>query len=491
MDILVGLDIGTSGIKAIAMDKNGVVESSEYIFNEVESLKEDWAEQNPEYMWKSSIKCLKKLNADISGEDRIIGIGVTGQMHGTILLNDEMEVMCPAIIWCDKRSKDLLKEINLITKNLSHELTNPIITGVQASTLYWLKKYNKNLFDKIRCVMLPKDYIRYKLTGNIGTEPSDASGTLLFNVDNGKWDFELIELLEYKKEWFPKVHDSFEIAGEISDNVSFQTGLTKGVKVVFGGGDASVQSFALGGTADGQLLSSVRSGGDVIAISDSLIYDSEKRYLTLNHIIKGEYIQLAATLSSGLALKWYCNNIVEMNDFKEIDRISELVFNDEIPIFLPYLIGERTPIMDPYAKGAFFGLSLKHGKDHLALAIMEGIIFSLYDCYCLLKSQGIKCDSIIVSGGGANSKVFLRLWSNIFNVKIKKSILTDQAPIGAAMMAGIAIGVYSSIEQARALVCNNEIIDISPEKCSVERYKKRFEIYKTLYNNTKEIMKLI
>lgn len=491
MKILLGIDIGTSGVKAVALSTAGKVVACAYNEIDFEIPQPNYAEQSPELWWYFSTKSVKSVVEEIGEKAKIVGIGITGQMHGTVFVDEKINPIHKAIIWCDGRSTSLLQNLNKeIEGKYTSSLQNPMVTGVQATTIYWFKQFRKDILERTKYILLPKDYIRYRMTGKLGSDYSDAAGTMLFDVQKKKWDEELINIVGAKKEMFPEVFSSSEIAGETNLEFEALTGVPCGTKVCFGGGDAQCQSFALGLGDQGAILSSVRSGGDVVAVTNQFVRDPEMRHLTLNHVVEGQYIQLAATLTSGLSLKWMCNELVERMDFSDADDIArERLPKIDLPIFLPYLSGERTPLLDPYAKGMFFGLTLKHNKEDLVTSVMEGIIFSLKSCLDLLYSINVEGDRLIVSGGGAKSDVFKQLWADVFDMPVYCSLLTDQAPIGAAMLAGVAVGIYKSYQEAIKIVCKTSNEAVLPNPKSNEIYEKRYKIFSDLYFANRDIFK--
>jgi len=491
MDYLLGIDIGTSGTKGVLMDREGKIYARAGREYSIDIPQPDWAEQDPKIWWEATIRAAREVikESEINPQ-QIRGIGLSGQMHGTVFLDRNLQPFRPAIIWADQRSSSQCELIyQKIGKERLAELTgSPVATGFMCSTLLWMKENQPETYNKIYKVVLPKDYIRYRLTGNLGTEVTDASSTLLLDVKRRCWSEELLNVLGLPSEILPgEVHESQEVAGYLLADVAKDTGLLEGIPVVYGGGDQSMQAVGNGVIRPGILSSTIGTAGQLFITMDKFIYDPKLRIHTFCHVMPDSYHLLGAILCAGLSLKWLRENILHTPDSyrvfdKEVDKIKA---GSEGIIFLPYLLGERSPYMNPRAKGVFFGISLKHHRVHMIKAIMEGVVFALKDCLEVFEELGIKIERVIASGGGAKSRVWRQMQADIFNKEISMTQSTEQAAMGAAILAGVGVGIYKSVEDGckKAVKLKEEKIKPIPE--NVDIYNRQFKIYQSLYQDLK------
>ncbi|WP_332634209.1 xylulokinase [Halalkalibacter flavus] len=492
MKYLVGIDLGTSSVKTILMNTEGEIIGKEQEGFEINIPKKGYAEQSPENWWNATAKALRKMvkKADLN-PSLISGIGLSGQMHGLVMLDKKGDLVRPAIIWSDQRSKEQASRINdLIQKEkVTDSMFNSVSTGFAISSLLWVKENepaNYNLTDK---VLLPKDYIRFKLTGKIAVEATDASSTLAFNIRERKWAFFLTKKLDIRDELFPECYEPCEIAGEVTREAANQTYLTEQTPVVFGGGDQFMQAIGNGVVTPGVISSNIGTGGQIAVMVNKPLYDVELRTNTFCHIAPNSWNIQGSSLNSGLSLRWLKEKILQKEDnFKTLTaRTEKIKPGSDGLIFLPYLTGERTPHLDPNAKGIFFGLTLEHSTDHFVRAVMEGVIYSLRDSLEIIKSLGIQSDKIIASGGGAKSKVWLQIQADIFNKPVYTTNSIEEASIGAAIIAGVGIGIYSSLEQAcnKIISYNSEVM--YPNEENVLIYDYYYNLFKELYKRNKEL----
>lgn len=426
MPLLLGIDIGTSGTKIIIMDENGGVVASATETYPLHTPRPNWAEQDPHDWWAATCAAIRRACESGGADPADVGcVGLTGQMHGLVLLDEDDEVLRPAILWCDQRTAE---ECRWITGAVGgeqrlRELTcNTALTGFTAPKIVWVRDHEPDVYGKIRKMLLPKDYMRLRLTGEYATEVSDASGTLLFDVANRRWSHEVTRALGVREEWLPSCHESPEITGGVTRAVARETGLAEGTPVVGGGGDQA--EAAVGRSA----------GIDP--------YD----------LITAE----AAQAEPG------CEGLV----------------------FLPYVAGERTPYPDPNARGVFFGLSLRHTKAHMARAVMEGVAFSLRDCLELVRALGVSIEEVRVSGGGARSSLWRQIIADVFGSPLVTLGVTEGPAYGAALLAGVGIGVYGSVAEA----CEKTIKPASvtePSPSTVALYEEYYGMYRALYPQLK------
>jgi len=412
-------------------------------------------------------------------------------MHGTVFLDKNLQPFRPAIIWADQRSSSQCEFIyQKIGKERLAELTgNPVATGFMCSTLLWMKENQSEEFNQIYKVILAKDYIRYRLNGNLGVEVTDASSTLLLDIKRRFWSEELLDILGLPlKILSEEVHESQEVAGYLLAEAAKDTGLLEGIPVVYGGGDQSMQAVGNGVIRPGILSSTIGTGGQLFITLEKFAYDPKLRIHTFCHAVPNNYHLQGAILSAGLSLKWLRENILLTPDSYRIfdEEVKKIRAGSEGIIFLPYLLGERSPYMNSQAKGVFFGLSLKHRRAHLIKAVMEGVVFALKDCLEVFEELGIKIEQVIASGGGAKSRIWRQMQAGIFNEEISMTQSIEQAAMGAAILAGVGVGIYKDVEDGCKKVVKLKRGKIKPIPENVDIYHKQFEIYKSLYQDLKE-----
>ena len=495
MDYLLGIDIGTSGTKGVLMDREGKIYTRAGREYSIDIPQPGWAEQDPKIWWEATIQVIREVikKSEVNPQ-QIRGIGLSGQMHGAVFLDKNLQPFRPAIIWADQRSSSQCEFIyQKVGKEQLAELTgNPIATGFMCSTLLWMKENQPEEFNQIYKVILAKDYIRYKLTGNLGTEVTDASSTLLLDIKRRCWSEELLDILNLPLKILPgEVHESQEVAGYLFAEAARDIGLLEGIPVVYGGGDQSMQAVGNGVIRPGILSSTIGTGGQLFITVDKFTYDPKLRIHTFCHAIPNSYHLLGAILSAGLSLKWLRENILHTPDAYHIfdDEVDKIRAGSEGIIFLPYLLGERSPYMNPQAKGVFFGLSLKHHRAHLIRAVMEGVVFALRDCLEVFEELGIKIEQVIASGGGAKSRVWRQIQADVFNQEISMTQSIEQAAMGAAILSGVGVGIYKDVEDGCKKVVKLKEEKIKPIPENVDIYSKQFEIYKSLYQDLKEDFK--
>ena len=495
MDYLLGIDIGTSGTKGVLMDREGKIYARAGREYSIDIPQPGWAEQNPKMWWEATIQVIREIIKESKvNPKQVRGIGLSGQMHGTVFLDKNLQPFRPAIIWADQRSSSQCEFIyQKIGKERLAELTgNPIATGFMGSTLLWMKENQPEEFNQIYKVILAKDYIRYKLTGNLGAEVTDASSSLLLDIKRRCWSEELLDILGLPFKILPeRVHESQEVAGYLLAEVARYSGLLEGIPVVYGGGDQSMQAVGNGVIKPRILSSTIGTGGQLFITLDKFTYDPKLRIHTFCHALPDTYHLQGAILSAGLSLKWLRENILHTSDSYPIfdEEVDKIKVGSEGIIFLPYLLGERSPYMNPEAKGVFFGLSLKHHRAHLVRAVMEGVVFALRDCLEVFKELGIKIEQVIASGGGAKSRVWRQIQADILNEEISMTQSIEPAAMGAAILAGIGVGIYKDVEDGCRKVVKLKEEKTRPIPENVDIYNKQFEIYKSLYQDLKEDFK--
>lgn len=500
MKYLLGIDLGTSGTKTVLFDIDGNAVASKTVEYEMFQPKNGWAEQNPEDWWNACVVGIKHCISGITPSD-IKGIGISGQMHGLVILDKDGCVLRNSIIWCDGRTSNECTQINEIIgeKRLIEITANPALTGFTASKILWVKNNEPEIYEKCRHILLPKDYIRYKLTGEFATEVSDASGMQLLDVPNRCWSDEVLGKLGIDRELLGKMYESYQITGEINKEASSLTGLSLGTPVVGGAGDNFAAAIGTGVVSKGKAFTTLGTSGVVFAHSDKVTIEPNGRIHTFCSAVPGAWCVMSCTLAAGLSLRWtrdtFCQE--EIAKAKETGKDVYYIMDKmaaEIPagsdrlFYLPYLMGERSPHLDENARGAFIGLSAIHTKAHLIRSVLEGVIYSQNDCVNIFKNMGVDINEMLVCGGGARSKIWREMIANIYNCKVE-TLKTDEGPaLGVAILAGVGCGIYDSVESAcEKLIHKNSVI--LPEPDIVNQYSKYYNIYKTLYPVLKDSYK--
>ncbi|WP_027624312.1 xylulokinase [Clostridium lundense] len=491
---LLGIDIGTSGTKTVLFDSCGNTISSATEEYELYQPKAGWAEQRPEDWWQATVKSIRTVitKSGVNSED-IKGIGLSGQMHGLVLLDKENKVLRPSIIWADQRtSKECEQITNLVGKERLIEITaNPALTGFTASKIMWVKNNEPEIYEKAHKILLPKDYVRFMLTGEFATEVSDASGMQLLNVRERNWSKEVLEKLQIDKDLLAPVYESQEVTGKVTSEVAELTGLKEGTIVVGGAGDQAAGAIGNGIVKPGIVSSTIGTSGVVFAYTDKVTIDPLGRVHTFCHAVPNTWHVMGVTQGAGLSLKWFrdnfCNSEKEASKLMGVDPY-ELMTKEAINvlpgceglIYLPYLMGERTPHLDPYAKGVFFGLTPRHTKAHMLRAVMEGVSYSLKDCMEIIKELGIDVKEVRASGGGGRSPLWRQMQSDMFKSEVVTINSSEGPALGVALLAGVGAEIYSSVEEACDKVIARENLQ-TPIEENHNIYTKYYEAYKDLY----------
>lgn len=491
-----GIDLGTSGVKVLLIDKDGEVISKGEEEYPLYTPNPGWTEQDPQEWWSATRIAIKKAITNVNPNE-IKGIGLTGQMHGSVFLDGDGNVIRPCILWNDQRTYREVEEImERFGDKVVEWIANPVLTGFTLPKIVWLKKNEPENFRKVKKVLLPKDFIRFKLTGEYATEVSDASGTALFDVKNRAWSREMIDAMEFLPELFPRCYESPEITGYTTKEVAEETGLKEGIPVVGGGGDQAAQAVGMGIVHPYDTSVTLGTSGVVFSAIDKVFVDPKLRTHTFCHAVPGMWHIMGVMLSAGGSLRWYRDTFSEM----EIS-IAKLLNKDPYEIltaeaervkpgaerllFLPYLTGERCPYPDPFARGVFFGIGLNHSRPHFIRAIIEGISFGLNDSLNILRELGVKPSMVKVSGGGARSPLWRKILASIFNLPVATINVTEGAAFGSALLSAVGTGQFNSvIEAAENIVKITDVTEPEPEWVKV--YEELYPLYRKLYNDLKD-----
>ncbi|MGL4510847.1 xylulokinase [Cetobacterium sp.] len=479
-----GIDLGTSAVKLLLLDKNGKIVktvSKEYGVNYLNS---NWAEQNPEEWWSAVCHGLKDI-LDENIKEELKSISFSGQMHGLVVLDEEDKVIRPAIIWCDQRTEKECIELNSLPW-LGKVTGNQALTGFTAPKILWLKNNEYENFQKIKKIMLPKDYIAYKLSKIHGIDVSDASGTLILNVLERKWAKEMIEYLGIREENLGKVFESMEVIGNIDKEIAKSFGINEDVKIVIGGGDQAVGAVGVGAIKEGIISVALGTSGVVFSSTDE--YRADKNYRLHSFCdANGKYHQMGVMLSAAGAFKWWVEDVNESKDYGYYNEIAEKVeVGSKGLYFLPYLIGERTPHNDSNIRGSFIGLTHNHKKGEMTRAVLEGVAFALRDSFELLKEMDIKVEKIRVSGGGAKSLLWKQILADVLGKPVISIDSAAEGPaLGAAILAAVGTRRYESVEKACKDIIN-EVETCEPNLENVIIYDRKYKKFKRLYPMLKE-----
>lgn len=481
----IGIDLGTSAVKLLLMNPEGKVLKT--VSKEYPLLfpKENWIEQNPDDWVEKTFEAFLEFTSEELSLVRAISF--SGQMHGSVFLDDEDKVIRPALLWCDQRTVEECKFLNRKFGSKLIDLTGNIaITGFTAPKILWLKNNESENFKKINKIMLPKDYLAFKLSGVYSTDVSDASGTLLLDVKNRKWCQELLETLNITEAQLPKLFESYECIGTIKKEIAEKYGFNKNVKIIAGGGDQATGAVGVGVVKDGVLSVALGTSGVVFANSSSYKVDNEARLHSFCHA-NGGYHQMGVMLSAAGALKWWIEGINKSKDYTQfVEEEAGKSKYDEKLLFLPYLTGERTPHNDPDARGAFVGLNIQYERADMTRSVLEGITFGLKDSLELIKAAGVYTDVARVSGGGAKSNFWKQMIADIFNLKVETINSTEGPAFGAAILAAVGDGYFSSVDEACEKLI--QVIDTKyPNSRNIDFYEKKYQKFKKLYPLLKKI----
>lgn len=489
-----GVDLGTSSVKIIVMDEAGQVTASISKEYGVSYPKIGWAEQNPEDWWNATRDGIRDLLrvSDIDGAT-VSGIGFSGQMHGLVLLDKDGVVLRPAILWCDQRTQEECDYLNneIGQDKISQYTGNMALTGFTAPKLLWVKKHEREIFDRVAHVLLPKDYIRYRLTGVYATDVSDASGMLMLDVKERKWSREMLAILDIKEEVLPRVYESWEVTGKLTKEAAAYTGLTEETVVVGGAGDQAAGAVGAGIVEKGILSVALGTSGVVFANSDNYEVDEANRLHSFCHS-NGKWHQMGVMLSAASCLKWWAEDInkdVEGDAFDKLLReAGEIPVGSRGLVFLPYLMGERTPYNNPDARGVFLGLNISSSRGDMTRSVLEGVCFGLRDSLEILKSLKIPVEAVRVSGGGSASQLWRQILADVFGVKVQVVNSKEGPAYGAAILAAVGCGLYKSVDEA----CKRLIRVTSTVEPILENtleYDKVYRIYTGLYPILKDSFK--
>jgi xylulokinase len=489
-----GIDVGTSSVKLLLMDEKGSVLATVTKDYPVYYPNPGWAEQNPEDWWQATSDGIREVlaKAAVSGTT-IRAIGLSGQMHSLVVLDKDNKVLMPALLWCDQRTQ---AECNYITENLGGDLAkftgNKALTGFTAPKVLWIRRHKPDVYEKISHMLLPKDYIRFKLTGEYATDVSDASGTLFFDVRQRRWSSEMLEFLGIDPGVLPSCYESFEVTGTVTEKAALETHLRAGTVVVGGAGDQAAGAVGTGIVQEGLLSVALGTSGVVFACQDHYAIDGATRLHTFCHS-SGKWHVMGVMLTAASCLKWWVEEVCRLDGdgfAVLLEEAKTIAPGAAGLLFLPYLMGERTPYSDPYAKGVFIGLSMVHSRAHMTRAILEGVCFALRDSLEILREQNLSQTVVRISGGGANSLLWCQMIADVFGLPVETVNSAEGPALGAAILAAAGAGVFTSVNDACASIVKTAW-RTEPDRRALEKYNQVYKVYHELYKTLKDTFKTI
>jgi len=490
MRCLLGIDVSTTGVKALLIDEGGRVTGAASTPLSLSTPRPLWSEQDPAAWWRGTMTSVRQVlqDGDLSGED-VVAVGLTGQMHGLALLDGRGQVLRPAILWNDQRTGSQCDEIRRrLGKSRLIELTgNDALAGFTAPKVLWVREHEPEVFARADHILLPKDYVRFRLTGEYATDKAGAAGTLLLDVGTRDWSAEVLEALDIPAPWLPATHEGPEVAGRISAEAAELTGLKAGTPVVGGGGDQAAQAVGVGVVRPGTVALTLGTSGVVFATTGEPFVEPEGRLHAFCHAVPGRWHLMGVMLSAAGSLRWYRDTFASGVDYDALlAPAAEVAPGSEGLLFLPYLTGERTPHPDPLARGAFVGLTVRHSMPDLTRAVLEGVAFGLRDSFELIKAAGLaQIDQVRVSGGGAKSALWRQILADVLDVELVTVNTTEGAAYGAALLAGVGASVWPNVDAA----CDSAVRVTGttlPRPESASQYGRFYEVYRQLYPALKD-----
>jgi xylulokinase len=485
MSVAVGVDVGTTGARAVVVDERGGVVAVRSAAYPLLTPQPRWTEQEPTAWWRA---VREVLAATAQSGEEIVGIGLAGQMHGSVFLDRSGEVIRPALLWNDQRTE---AQCELITERVGRdrlvEITgNPALTGFQAPKVLWLRDEEPANFERVAHVLLPKDYVRHRLSHELATDASDAAGTLFMDLRSRTWSREVLDTLDVPVDWLPPVFESPEPTGVLTSAAATELGLPVGTPIAAGGGDNAAAAIGTGVTAEGLMSSSIGTSGVLFAHAEQPTIDPSGRVHAFAHSVPKEYCLLAVTLSAGGSLRWW-RDITGRSYDELVAEAMTVPAGSEGLVFLPYLTGERTPHLDPSATGAFVGLTARHSRAHMTRALMEGVLFSLRDGLEIMRDLGVRPTQIRAIGGGASSPLWLQLQADVYGANVSRLAIEEGAAYGAALLGHVAAGTYADVDEATSVVRTlDEVTEPDPDAAAA--YDDSYDVYRGLYGTLRDDM---
>lgn len=482
--LYLGVDVSTTGSKALLVDSTGTVVASATNPHTLLTPRPLWSEQDPHEWWRASAASIRSAleQGGARGED-IAGVGLTGQMHGLVLLGEAGETLRPAILWNDQRTGVQCDEIRarLGRERLIQLTGNDALTGFTAPKILWVREHEPQVYARIHHILLPKDYIRYRLSGAYAMDKADGSGTLLFDLRRRDWSPDVLAALEIPNTWLPPTFEGPEITAAVSVEAAAMTGLAPGTPIMAGGGDQAAQAVGVGAVEPGVQSLTLGTSGVVFATTAEPLIEPDGRLHAFCHAVPGRWHLMGVMLSAAGSLQWYRDTLAPQASFDELLAEAETApAGSDGLLFLPYLSGERTPYPDPLARGAWVGLTLRHRRGHLTRAVLEGVAFGLKDCLGLMRATGLSAAGPVrVSGGGARGQLWLRILASVLETRLAPVVASEGAAYGAALLAGVGSGAWPDVSAA----CRSVVVEppVEPDAGSVSAYQRLYAQYQALY----------
>jgi xylulokinase len=486
MNLFLGIDVSTTGVKALLIENNGKVLTSAITPLLLSAPRPLWSEQDPTAWWQAVANSVSQVLSQIVNRPgaTVAAIGLTGQMHGLVLLDERGEVLRPAILWNDQRCGVECDDIRAVfgKKKLISITGNDALTGFTAPKILWVQKHEPEVYARVRHILLPKDYIRYKLTGIMAMDKADGSGTVLFDLKARDWSAEVLNALKIPREWLPRTFEGPDITGEVNAQAAELTGLIASTPVVAGGGDQAAQAVGVGAVQPGIVALTLGTSGVVFATTQSPLIEPQGRLHAFCHAIPGRWHLMGVMLSAAGSLRWYRDTLFPEVSFDELVAEAESApAGSEGLLFLPYLTGERTPYPDPLARGAWVGLTVRHKRSHMTRAVLEGVAFGLKDSFALIKSSGLGAiEQVRISGGGAKSLLWRQILASVLGAELVSVNTTEGAAYGAALLAGVGNKNWPDVDAAcsMSISVHNRV---EPDEKAMSSYDKLYGYYCGLY----------
>ena len=481
---IIGIDIGTSATKTAVYDLDGVTVAESTQAYPLSQPQNGWAEQNPTDWWEAVCATLRDVTSKIDPA-AVVGVGFSGQMHGLVMLDENNQVIRPAIIWCDSRTGEECAEINEIIgiDTLMDITASPALTGFTASKIRWVQKHEPENYAKCRHILLPKDYIRFMLSGEYHTDASDASGMQLLDISTRQWSPLICEKLGVDMSLLAEVRESPEAVSKVSAKAAELTGLKEGTILAAGAGDNAAAAVGTGVVEEGKAFTTIGTSGVVFAHVRTPAVDPKGRIHTFCAAVPGEYHTMGVTQAAGLSLQWFRKNFAPTTSYADLDKMAEaLPIGADRLIYLPYLMGERTPHLNPDCRGVFFGLSAMHTNAHLYRAVLEGVAYSLNDAYQLVAQTGTPISNMAVCGGGAKSPMWRQMIADVYGIPLTDMSQGGGASLGAAILGGVAGGAYPDVQTACARVIKGSTVTF-PHAQRHNAYVPYMALYRDLYTS--------
>jgi len=484
MKLFLGLDVSTTGAKALLIDEKGTVISSATAPLTLSTPHPLWSEQDPREWWIGMAKSIHQAleKADVPGS-AVTAIGLTGQMHGLVLLDEQGEVLRPAILWNDQRTGAQCDEMRarLGRTHLIQLTGNDALTGFTAPKILWVHQNEPEIYARARHVLLPKDYIRYRLTGEYAMDKADGSGTILFDLKTRDWSPEVLSALEIPADWLPPTFEGSAVTGTVSGLAASETGLAQGIPVVGGGGDQAAQAVGVGAVQSGIIALTLGTSGVVFAATESPLVEPDGRLHAFCHALPGRWHFMGVMLSAAGSLQWYRDTLAPQMGFDDlVNEAANVPAGSEGLLFLPYLSGERTPYPDPLARAAWVGLTVRHTRAHLTRAVLEGVAFGIKDSFTLIQNAGLgTIEQVRISGGGAKSPLWRQIMADVLGVELVTVNTTEGAAFGAALLAGVGAGFYADVPAACEATI--QITGRASPTQATRAYQEYYPHYRALY----------